>query len=59
MKNSNHGTRFLFLRGPILTIEALNLDKGKCIFEENPTCVQKDRLTLTGKWTPLEAYKYK
>lgn len=44
--NSKHGTRFLFLRGPILTIEVLNLDKGKCIFELNPTYAYLTRSTL-------------
>lgn len=59
MTNSNHGTRLLFSRGPILTFEALNLYKGKCIFELKPTCAQKNRLALTRNWTPLEAFKYK
>ena len=59
MTNSNHETRFLFLRGPNLTIEMLNLYKGKCIFEENPTCAQKDRSTQKKNGTPMDGYKYK
>lgn len=48
--NSNHGNRFLFPRGLILTIEVLNLDKGKCIFEINPTCAYFLTLALKKIW---------
>jgi len=50
---------FLFSRGPILTIEAPNSDKGKCTYEEKPTYAHLDRSALTRNWSPLEAYKYK
>lgn len=56
MTNSNHGTRFLFLRGPILTIEVPTLDKGKCTSEEKPKDAHLDKSVVTRNWSPLEAY---
>ena len=44
--NPKHETRFLFLRGQILTIEVLKLDKGKCIFELNHACAHLTRSAL-------------
>jgi len=57
--NSNHKTIFFFSRGQVFTIESLNLDKGKCIFQENPTCAQNVKSTLKRNWTPMDIYKYK